>query len=153
MEFYAALRVYGPQIDRLAHRVYIPGMDYDDVRAEMQFSLWRASTTYDLDGDVPFGAYWWKVWENRRNDLTAKALARKRPVTVPTNSHKDRPYWMPERLDPPPGTSPIGSLVWRLLATGETGTEARSLTALSKRAYYDLIRSWRTQEVRDTLRD
>lgn len=154
MDFTAAFGLYRDEINLLSTRQGIPGMDADDVANEMLVCLWKACQTYDPQHGITFGAYWWSVWTNRKINLLASyhAPSRPRAVLVPDPAVLDR-RTCDVRLppEPPAGASSLERVVWELLASGERGTSVRTLTEMSKRRYYDLLRTWRTDEVRDSL--
>lgn len=149
-DFEDCYRDFGPQIQRLAYRQHVPGMEPEDVSSEMTIVLWKAFVTYQ-DGATTFGSYWWSMWLNRRSDLAGTYYARKRVHPIPVSQVPERVYEAPGALLPPP-TTPMGRLVWRMLADGERGGDVRDMTHLSRRGYYDLIRSWRSDDVRSMLR-
>lgn len=155
MDFEVAYPMYRHEIDALSQRSFLD-LDPDDIAAEMTVALWKATQTYDpAKTDTPFGAYWWSVWKNRRSDLAEAYYARKRlhPDLVEPHSdlldHMYDPWTWPK---PPPGSTPLGQILWTLLAVGNNAREVMALTEITKRAYYAQIASWRTEEVRDWLR-
>jgi DNA-directed RNA polymerase specialized sigma24 family protein len=150
MDFDAALRQYGGEIRRIAHRQVLPGMDADDIASEMTIVLWKACSTYDKSTSTPFGTYWWSMWKNRRSDLNESYYAKKRARTVPVERVPETTYSDSFPLLPPT-RDPVEAMVWRLLAEGESGKDVRMLTEMSRRRYYDLIASWRTDDIRDAL--
>lgn len=154
MEFSEVYEKYEPDIRVAALSQRVPGLDYDDVMAEMVGCLWKAWQTY-TPGPTTFGSYWWSVWLNRRNDLTALANRMKRPKHVLISDVSilgQQSYEMSQWPEPPAGTAELERRVWDLLASGEPRSVVLEETGMSKRRYYDIIRGWRTEEVERSLR-
>jgi DNA-directed RNA polymerase specialized sigma24 family protein len=151
MDFDVVHQAYANEIQRLAYRQQVPGMDPDDVANEMLIVLWKASRSFKAE-QGSFGTYWWSLWLNRRSDIAEAYHARKRVKAIPTGTVPDTVVYDPLPLLPPT-SDPVEAMVWRLLAAGETGQDTRVLTEMSRRRYYDLLASWRTEEVRDGLID
>lgn len=143
---------YAPQISLLARRQHVPGLEPDDVASEMTITLWRAYTTFSNDSQTSFGSYWWTLWLNRRSDIAQSYYAGKRVRAVPMSQVPERSYTDPLPLDPPT-KDPVGAMVWRLLAEGESGKDVRMLTEISRRSYHRLLGGWRTEDVRRSLLD
>lgn len=154
MDFEAAYPAYRREIKAMSRRAFLD-LDPDDVAQEMTVALWKATLTYNDSSGTPFGAYWWSVWKNRRADLAERYFAQKRvhaDLWFPTASVLDGPVEEDRMPLPPPGTALSGQQIWRLLASGSPGVEARSLAEMTKRAYYAQVEAWRTEEVRDWIR-
>ena len=150
MDFDTAWAVYEAQIRRVSHTQRVPGMDPDDIYNEMAICLWRATKTF-TPGPTPFGSYWWSLWLNRRGDIAAAHYALKRVHGIPTEHLPERSY--EDTLFPIPSTSePLGIAVWGALAGGDTAKEVQDDHGISRRRYYDIIGSWRTEQVREALR-
>jgi hypothetical protein len=116
--------------------------------------LWKAWATY-TPSPTKFASYWWSIWLNRRNDLTALANRLKRPKYVTLSDVSilgDQPYSMVRWPDPPAGTTELEQRVWDLLAAGEPRSVVLEETGVSKRRYYDIIDGWRSEEVEKQLR-
>lgn len=152
MEFSEVYRRYSDDIAITALSQRVPGLDYDDVVSEMTGCLWKAWLTWK-PGHAGFGSYWWSLWLNRRSDITEAAYRLKRPKTVALGDElfPESRYLLDLVPDPPAQCTRQQRLVWMLLASGEPVNEVMRITGLSKRGYYDLIRSWRTKEVRSAL--
>lgn len=155
MDFQEAHRLYEAEILRLAKTQPVLGMDPEDVVSEMLMCLWKATQTW-APGKGSFGTWWWSIWLNRRSDINAAFHAAKRPLSYPT-SHRpgllDRQVMQRRDPDVPTGSSARDGLIWRLIASGEPVSEILRLTETSRRGYYSLMKRWRTEEVRDDLRD
>lgn len=150
MKFSEAYEKYRRDIKVTALAQRVPGLDYDDVVSEMLICLWRASQTYK-PGKATFGAYWWSLWLNRKANLVEAFNTAKRGVAVPTEDIELGSYVQRTFPEAPRGSSPQERMVWDLLGHGEPIKDVISLTRLSRRRYYDLIASWRTDEVREGL--
>ena len=150
-EFSEVYEEYLPDIKVIALGQRVPGLDHDDVVAEMATCLWKAWGTWD-DTKGAFGSYWWSVWLNRRSDLTQAAFRDKRPRLVLTDEVRGTGYTMGGWPEAPEGSDLVAQNVWNLLASGEPVKEVIHRTGVSRRRYYDLIRSWRSEEVRSILR-
>lgn len=152
MEFSEVYERFRDDIAVTAIGQFVSGLDYDDVVSEMTACLWKAWQSHD-PAKGPLGTYWWSLWLNKRRDLGITANAKKRPPTTPYS-----PEYLPEGrylLDlmpsPPEGTGPMGQMVWRLLSEGLKPVEVMNICGLSRRAYYTLIKGWRTEQVRNYL--
>lgn len=152
--FDPAFQTYRHEIGYLAYTQRVPGMDPDDIGAEMATCLWRAWQTY-TPGSGDFGTYWWSCWLNRRRDLWAAAVAIKRPVLIPVeDKYLDTPvYDVAGILPPPPGTTDLGHVIWGLIARGETVVRIRQTLRISRRTYYDTLTAWKTPAVRQYLKE
>lgn len=149
MDFDTAWPAYEQQIRRLSVTQRVPGLDPDDVASEMAICLWKATNTYRA-GTGPFGTYWWSLWLNRRSDIAAAHHAIKRVHGIPTDVLPERAYQ--QVLFPmPPTKDPLGRAVWGALAGGDTPKEVQRDHDLTRRRYYEIIRQWRTDEVREAL--
>jgi hypothetical protein len=60
-----------PEIHSIAQagRQRVPGMTKEEVEAEMIYVLWQARLSYSRESGVPFPAYWWSCWMNRKRSL------------------------------------------------------------------------------------
>lgn len=150
MEFSEVHRKYADDIAITALSQRVPGLDYDDVVSEMLMCLWRAWKTFKHDKGA-FGPYWWSLWLNRRSDITAAANRIKRPRHVLVDEPILEDSYTQQLTPQPPTDDPREQLVWHLLAVGEPVKNVIEEIGLSRRTYYDLIRSWRTEEVRASL--
>lgn len=152
MDFIEVYERFKRDIAASAHRQNVPGLDYDDVVSEMTACLWRAWKTF-APGKGRFEVYWWSVWLNHKGHLIQSAYRLKRPKTVLVENHFEnaRTYGLYLRADPPKGCSDLERLVWTLIGSGESGAEIRRITGIPVRAYYRLLRSWRTAEVKESL--
>src|SRR5574343_1155103 len=142
------------EIDRLAHTQRVPGLDRDEVRAELLQALWRAFQAYDPGKGTTLGQLWWAVWMNRKVDLIAAFFAAKSPGPYTTTTDAD--FWTEvldtmhpfiDLADLCPSTDRTERAVWALLCQGFTGIEVRSVLGLSVRRFYAIIDRWRTPEV------
>lgn len=153
MNFEDTYRKYVSEITSIARRQYVPDMDADDVASEMTIALWKATQTYTDDFGAPFGAYWWGCWMNRKKDLLEAAGALKRPKTI---AMSDTPHQLHGDVlipEVPARSGSSGAVVWKMLACGQERKDVLTFTELSKRSYYVLLNQWRTDEVRESLRD
>lgn len=151
MDFGEAYERYGAEIKRLSSSQYVPGNEPDDVANEMLVILWKACETY-VPGRGAFGPYWWSLWLNRRNDITAAYHALKRVHGIPTEHLPELEYGM-KMFPMPPETDELGRRVWGAIARGDTPKEVQTEVGISRRRYYAYIEDWRTEEVRGTLSD
>lgn len=142
--------MYASEISRLSMTQWVPGLDPDDIASEMMICLWRAVQTYK-QGSIPFGAYWWRIWANRRDDITEAYYAVKRVHGIPTEVLPEGPAPVPQVFPLPPTRDPLAVRVWNGLASGDAPIEVQTDNAISRRRYYDLVASWRTDEVRRRL--
>jgi DNA-directed RNA polymerase specialized sigma24 family protein len=130
----------------------LPGYDRDDIVSEMTVCLWQACQSYD-EAKGSFGAYWWSIWLNRRNDLS---LFWKRRVTlVPTSdmTYFDSWTWDKAFVIPPAPTwfGKTEKTVWTMLAVGVPRKTILTKTGLNTRSYYNILRQWKRHEVRSLL--
>lgn len=146
------------EINRLANVQKIPGMTYDDVRAELQEVLWKAWSTYDPKVGTTLGQYWWQLWIRRKGDLIAAFFAQHRPERVTDAVDVAVLAEVADAMSPflslsdlCPSKEPIDRAVWVLLCHGFRGTEIRKMLHLSWRKFYKIIESWKTDEVRSLL--
>lgn len=150
MDFEATYEAFKDQIARLSCVQRIPEMEPEDVENEMTVMLWKAVDTHD-DAKGPFGTYWWSLWLNRRSDLSKSYYAVKRVHGLPTGTVPDQSY--AQKVFPlPPKTDALGRRVWGAIANGDTTAEVRRDQELSRRRFYQLIHSWRTEEIRRMLK-
>lgn len=150
MQFEEAYERYSDDIRVAALSQRVPGLDYDDIVQEMLVCLSKAVDTWDPKKGG-FAPYWWSLWLNRRSDLTDTANRLKRPRHVLAGTVRDTSYTTVMWPEPPQDADHNASMVWYLLASGERVKEVIEQVGLSRRAYYDLISSWRTAEVRRSL--
>jgi hypothetical protein len=153
MDFREVYKNFCDDIKVTALSQHVPGMAYDDVVSEMTACLWKAWRSHD-PSKGSFGSYWWSLWLNRKADIYNAFRRQKRPTTVPLP-----PELLPDEALltqivplPPKGSSHAAKLVWHMLATGERASDVIEKTGLTRRRYYELIASWRTKEVEDSLR-
>lgn len=152
MDFSDVYRRYSDDIRVTALSQRVPGLDYDDVVSEMTACLWKAWTTFDPHKGTTFGAYWWSTWLNRRTNITVAAYRQKRPKTVLAGEYIPEGRYLMDLLPhPPSGSTRKARKVWVLLAAGMKPSEVMEEVGMSRRTYYDLIRSWRNDEVKGLL--
>lgn len=140
------------KVSALSQRV--PGLDYDDVVSEMTICLWKAAESYK-PGKTSFGAYWWSLWLNRKATIARDYHAKKR-ITYPVLTDEplvEDTYTMERVPEPPKDSNAQDRLVWDLLASGENARDTMDLAQVSRRGYYDTLGRWRTDKVRESLRD
>lgn len=133
----------------------VPGMDPADIASEMAIVLWKCTEKYD-GGHVPFGAYWWQAWRNRRNDLLESYFATKRVHPIPVGDLPDVVALAPDPLDGILPNAPEGSVfpdteLWNAIARGSTPSEAVVDLGISRRTYYKHVSGWRNDDVRKKL--
>lgn len=153
--FPAVVAKYGHLIDRWS-RVDVVGLDRDDVRQEVTICLWKAWTTWKA-ADGPLETYWWSIWVNRKANLIAQWMRKKRPCCV--YLEPDDLQGLAKTLDPVMETTPEcpgGSLammaVWKLIALGYTPSEIRQRLGITKHCYYSvMLPAWRNDSVRSVL--
>jgi len=144
-------------IDKLAWRARIPGMDRDDVRSEMAYCLWVAWRKFDQTQCTDLGVYWWSVWLNHRANWIRSYNAQKRAAKELPFSHDEliamAPLTYPGQLVEPPDDvdDNISHTAWAMLALGYLPGEVQEALGLSNRRYYTLIDSWKTSNVHDWL--
>lgn len=153
MEQYAERR---SELARLARTQRVPGMEQDDVHAELSLCLWRACQTYDPASNVKLGQWWWAIWMNRKANLI-EAYFRLRRVH-PTPMTPDKVVDLVDALSPAlthkdmrvphcPSLDQIERSVWLLLSLGYQRTQVQRMLNIRKRQIYGIIHSWRTPEV------
>lgn len=153
-------------VEKNAWRQRVPGMDRDDVVAEMSYCLWLAFKKFDRrykpDDEkcmAAFGVFWWSIWLNRRIDHIRRYNAEKRAADElpfsPDELVAMSPVVYPGQLICPPSEANItdtqSHIAWSLLALGYLPQEVRATLHISNRRYYELIGSWRTKEVYEWL--
>jgi hypothetical protein len=128
---------------------------HDDVISEMLACLWQASSTYDPERPTTFGAYWWSLWLNRKTYYIRLWNAQKRvhPVLLGEHIVEAGEYAVRLLPEPPPDAPPEAVAIWVRLALGDERQDVLRDLGISKRRYYDILHSWRTDEVATTLRD
>lgn len=155
VEFGEQYERYKRQVRILARFQRVPGLDADDVEAEMLVCIWKAVQTFDPSVGLDFGAWWWTIWLNRRSDLASAYYADKRPRPLSCD-----PAIMKVVADQAeamvvvpacPTSDRVGVIIWSSLANGRTVTQAMQDAEVSKRGYYDILQRWRTSAVRRYL--
>lgn len=160
MDFEGVYQEWEGAIKARAHHQHVPGLDYDDVVAEMTTCLWIAWNK-DTRKDDTFAKFWWSLWLNRKIDLIKYAKRARRPQQSDLISLGDMTLLdalagasRRESVPPMPGKwETTSGTVWRMLAMGYTPTEVQVSLRLPKRSYYGIISNWRTNEVRSLLTD
>lgn len=138
----------------------IIGLTRDEVRQELLLVLWKAWHTWDPDQGSTLEQRFWAMWLDRKASLIRYALAEKRNrlgevlLTVEDiQALEPLVFWDEYRggIPPCPDRQPAARKVWNLLAGGATRQEVLDALGLSKRAYYNVVASWRNDEVRALL--
>ena len=136
-----------PEIRKIAcaGRQRVPGMDPDDIEAELLFCLWKARITYKPGMGVTFPAYWWSVWLNHKNDLTKRMFRQMRDVRkeVVREIKDDEGDLLVEDLIPiaPPFATPQEKAVWTLIASGVSLATVRK--QIGARALRKILDAWK----------
>lgn len=107
-------------------RQYIPGMEPDDIEAEMIACLWKARRTYDKSKGTTLMQYWWPIWIHRRADLIDYALYKRRDyhreVLTPNETLAEFGLTVTPAdlmvLELPDGYTLTEKRIWRLIASG-----------------------------------
>jgi DNA-directed RNA polymerase specialized sigma24 family protein len=161
-EFNDLVEAWEPKLDTHARSQRVPGLDRDEVKAEMLECLWRAVVTFDEAQGVTLEPYWWRIWINRKGDLIARHFATKRRAAVISGDMT----WVAELADDLypllrdmagrtsaeslqkapecPLSDSMTKKVWTLLAAGFQAQEVRVMLELSLRRYYRIIHALRT---------
>ena len=152
MDFAEAHQQFKSQIRAVARSQRVPGLDYDDIVSEMLVCLWRAVTSWREDQGTGFASYWWTLWCRRKATLVKAYYRIKRPITITVEDEVLDTAWCPQDIPlPPRGTTDEEALVWMLVASGEPVKDILEAMGMSRRRYYEVIRSWRTEKVRTGL--
>ncbi len=149
-------------IRRTSYSSRTPGMDRDDIAAEMAYCLWVAyrrfdSTMGDFEPGGAFHSFWWSIWLNHRVSWIRRYNADKRAAAELPFTHDElmamSPVVYPGQLLAPPDIEDdeIAHCAWSLLALGYLPTEVRDALHLNNHKYYAMIDSWKTATVHDWL--
>lgn len=147
------------EIRRLARIQRVPGMDPDDVEAELGVCLWRACMTYREDQGTTLGQLWWAIWMNRKADLIDAYFVQKRIHPVPMSPDEVTELvdslapllTMGDLLPPCPAPGTTHHRVWVLLAMGYQAKEVQEILELGRRAYYVIVEGLRSSDARGAL--
>lgn len=142
----------------------VPGLTVSEVEAEMWECLWRAHETFNKKSGLTVEQYWWAIWQNRKINLIAYHFRQKRdrsrevltdPVVLmdsetmmalhPLVTIDDVLIPLSEDEDP------MAVHVWRLLATGSTRMDVLDICEISKRRFYTIVDTWRTDNMKEYL--
>lgn len=154
-DFFDSLyREMEPAIRRASRYQWIPGMEPEDVFAEMTAVFWRAWQTWDPNRGS-LSRRWWSMWLCRKADLIESYFAAKRgaEISVLTLEEELHQLLVCEEATCPecPSSELVPGLVWTMLAMGFLGTEVRRMLRLSVYTFYKILGEWRTPEVRALL--
>ena len=152
---------YAQTIGKNAWNARVPGWEMEDVRAEMQFCLWRAFKTFDSTHGTDFGVYFWTIWKTQRafqirkyNALkraaaelpfTLEELAQIGPVMYLGPINADTDIFHDDELDD------LSLAVWSLIGMGYQQVEIKEGLQISNRRYYSIVESWRTPHIYNWL--
>lgn len=148
MEFSEAHEKYAHDIRVAALSQRVPGLDYDDVVQEMTACLWKACASYK-GGNFP--SYWWSIWLNRKIDLIRRWTYRYPTAPILTDEPEHGSY-EDSHIPPPPDGGELEHTVWGLLAQGYERQDVLALLQITRHRYYNMLRTWKRDEVREGLR-
>lgn len=133
----------------------MPGMDTDDIFAEMIECLWRAHCSFRISSGISIERYWWSIWMNRKADLVRRNTAMKRDCsneTLVDDVFEEHHPLTPEPVVvPAPTFDSVSVRVWSMLADGYGPKEVMARCGISQRRFYEIVRQWRTAEIREAL--
>lgn len=157
---------HGPEVRRIAYSgsQRVPGMDADDVFAEMAYCFWIARKTYSKSVGIPLMSYWWQVWVNRKNDLIRFAYRKQRDsrltITVDDEwfiDHFDSNLQfhsaIPQAVNSLTPQHVVERRIWNMLAIGHTAKEIQDQLRIGHRRYVRILNKWRANPaLRERLR-
>lgn len=148
------------RMERQCKTQRIPGMNSDEVYAEMLYTLWKAWETYDSEVGTSVEQWWWVLWVRRKSDLIESFFAHKRRMEVLVENEglellADAVIAVPGpeemHVVECPRHEGILTRLWHLLADGFTGVEVRKLLGIGVNAYYRSVDKLKTDDVRLAL--
>lgn len=154
VDFLEAYQHFSKQIKTLSNTEYVPGMDAQDVAAEMAMTLYKVCQSYDPERGS-LGVAWWSAWLNRRTDLIRKHNAQKRVHPVPLED-EDLLFFdhgvMPVHVPPCPTPDDPEQKVWILLALGYQVQDVQRMIGIGRKRYKRIIDGWRNDDTMEYLK-